>query len=87
VRRRQVLTRRLAAFLGTTRRLPRRQCRRLNRSDGPEDDGLQDRCLRSGLPEFGQPVRRQLSQHRADADGISIFYDVNQGQGCQRTSS
>ena len=26
---------------------------RLNRSDGPEDDGLQDRCLRSGLPEFG----------------------------------
>src|SRR5499427_1237708 len=26
---------------------------RLNRADGPEDDGLQDRCLRSGLPEFG----------------------------------
>jgi hypothetical protein len=26
---------------------------RLNRSDGLEDDGLQDRCLRSGLPEFG----------------------------------
>ena len=26
---------------------------RLNRSDGPEDDGLADRCLHSGLPEFG----------------------------------
>jgi hypothetical protein len=23
----------------------------LGTSDGPEDDGLQDRCLRSGLPE------------------------------------
>jgi len=26
---------------------------RLNRSDGLEDDGLQDRCLRSGLTELG----------------------------------
>src|SRR5215472_12756537 len=26
---------------------------RLNRSDGPEDDGLADRCLHHGLPEFG----------------------------------
>jgi hypothetical protein len=26
---------------------------RLNRSDGPEDDGLADRCLHSGLPDFG----------------------------------
>jgi hypothetical protein len=27
---------------------------RLNRANGPEDGGLQDRCLRSGLSEFGR---------------------------------
>src|SRR5262245_48986682 len=57
---------------------------RLNRSDGPEDDGLQDRCLRSGLPEFGSFFGGSFRRIVQTPGGISIFYDVNQGQGWQR---
>src|SRR5437667_4301836 len=57
---------------------------RLNRSDGPEDDGLQDRCLRSGLPEFGSLFGGSFRRIVQTRGGISIFYDVNQGQGWQR---
>jgi hypothetical protein len=57
---------------------------RLNRSDGPEDDGLQDRCLRSGLPEFGSLFGGSFRRILQTSGGISIFYDVNQGQGWQR---
>jgi hypothetical protein len=57
---------------------------RLNRSDGPEDDGLADRCLRSGLPEFGSAFGGSFRRIVQTAGGISIFYDVNQGQGWQR---
>src|SRR5467141_769708 len=57
---------------------------RLNRSDGPEDDGLQDRCLRSGLPEFGSLFGGSFRRIVQTPGGISIFYDVNQGQGWQR---
>src|ERR1700704_2307200 len=57
---------------------------RLNRSDGPEDDGLQDRCLRSGLPEFGSLFGGSFRRIVQTSGGISIFYDVNQGQGWQR---
>jgi hypothetical protein len=60
---------------------------RLNRYDGPEDSVLQDRCLTGGLPEFGLPQSsfggsfRRLVQ---TPGGISMFYDVGQGQGWQR---
>jgi hypothetical protein len=57
---------------------------RLNRSDGPEDDGLSDRCLRSGLPEFGSLFGGSFRRIVQTPGGIAIFYDVNQGQGWQR---
>jgi hypothetical protein len=57
---------------------------RLNRADGPEDDGLQDRCLRSGLPEFGSLFGGSFRRIVQTPGGISMFYDVNQGQGWQR---
>jgi hypothetical protein len=57
---------------------------RLNRSDGPEDDGLADRCLHSGLPEFGSFFGGSFRRIVQTPGGISIFYDMNQGQGWQR---
>jgi hypothetical protein len=57
---------------------------RLNRSDGPEDDGLADRCLHSGLPEFGSLFGGSFRRIVQTPGGISIFYDMNQGQGFQR---
>jgi hypothetical protein len=62
---------------------PRYNTGRMNRHDGPEDGGLQDRCLPGGLPEFGTPTGsfRRIVQ---TPGGIAIFYDVGQGQGWQR---
>jgi hypothetical protein len=62
---------------------PRYNTARMNRHDGPEDDSLADRCLTGGLPEFGSPAGsfRRIVQ---TPGGISIFYDVSQGQGWQR---
>src|SRR3981189_2189702 len=57
---------------------------RLNRSDGPEDDGLADRCLHSGLPEFGSFFGGSFRRIVQTPGGVSIFYDMNQGQGWQR---
>jgi hypothetical protein len=57
---------------------------RLNRSDGPEDDGLADRCLFSGLPEFGSLFGGSFRRIVQTPGGIAMFYDVNQGQGFQR---
>jgi hypothetical protein len=51
----------------------------MNRHDAPEDGALADRCLTSGLPEFGG-FRRIVQT----PGGISIFYDVGQGQGWER---
>jgi hypothetical protein len=56
---------------------------RLNRADGPEDDGLQDRCLGSGLPEFGSLFGGSFRRIVQTPGGVSIFYDVNQGPGWQ----
>jgi hypothetical protein len=55
----------------------------LNRNDGPEDGNLANRCLTGGLPEFGS---RTGSYRRVvqTPGGISMFYDVGQGQGWQR---
>jgi len=62
---------------------PRYNTVRINRHDGPEDGALPDRCLTLGLPEFGANTGsfRRIVQ---TAGGISIFYDVGQGQGWQR---
>jgi hypothetical protein len=58
---------------------------RMNRHDDPEDGALADRCLTLGLPEFGAgngggSFRRIVQT----PGGISIAYDVGQGQGWQR---
>jgi len=62
---------------------PRYNTARMNRNDGPEDSSLAERCLTIGLPEFGGQTGsfRRIVQ---TAGGISIFYDVGQGQGWQR---
>jgi hypothetical protein len=52
---------------------------RLNRSDGPEDRSMTERCMAAVMPDFGG--YRRIVQ----APGtVSIFYDVGQGQGWQR---
>ena len=62
---------------------PRYNTARMNRHDTPEDGSLPDRCLTGGLPEFGAATGsfRRIVQ---TPGGISIFYDVGQGQGWQR---
>jgi hypothetical protein len=62
---------------------PRYNTGRMNRHDGPEDHSLPDRCLTLGLPEFRAATGsfRRIVQ---TPGGISIFYDVGQGQGWQR---
>jgi hypothetical protein len=64
---------------------PRYNTLRMNRHDGPEDGALPDRCLTMGLPEFGAATGsfRRIVQ---TPGGISIFYDVGQGQGWQRNT-
>jgi hypothetical protein len=62
---------------------PRYNLGRMNRHDGPEDGTPADRCLTLGLPEFGGGIGsfRRIVQ---TPGGITIFYDVGQGQGWQR---
>ena len=52
---------------------------RLNRSDGPEDRSLAERCLGAVLPDFSG--YRRIVQ---SPTSIAIFYDTGQGQGWQR---
>jgi len=52
---------------------------RLNRSDGPEDRSMTERCMAAVLPDF--TGYRRIVQA---AGTVSIFYDVGQGQGWQR---
>ena len=54
---------------------------RMNRHDDVEDGALADRCLTGGLPEFGAVSFRRIVQ---TPGGITIAYDVGQGQGWQR---
>jgi hypothetical protein len=62
---------------------PRYNTARMNRRNGPEDGALPDRCLTGGLPEFGGATGsfRRIVQ---TPGGITMFYDVGQGQGWQR---
>ncbi len=57
---------------------------RINRHDGPEDGALADRCLTGGLPEFGTSFGGSFRRIVQTPGGISIFYDVGQGEGWQR---
>src|SRR5215510_10567011 len=52
---------------------------RINRSDGPEDRGRDERCLGGSLPEFGG-YRRIVQSPTA----VALYYDLFQGQGYQR---
>jgi hypothetical protein len=63
---------------------PRYNTARMNRHDGPEDDALPDRCLTGGLPEFGNAYGGSFRRIVQTPGGISMFYDVGQGQGWQR---
>jgi len=62
-------------------RPPRYNTARMNRHYGPEDATLAERCLTGGLPDFGGISFRRIVQ---TPGGISMFYDVGQGQGWQR---
>jgi len=63
---------------------PRYNTARYNRHDGPEDASLPERCLTGGLPEFGTAFGGSFRRIVQTPGGISIFYDVGQGQGWQR---
>src|SRR6516225_8075679 len=63
---------------------PRYNIQGINRHDGPEDGTLSDRCLTGGLPEFGAFAGGSFRRIVQTPGGISIFYDVGQGQGWQR---
>jgi hypothetical protein len=57
---------------------------RMNRHDGPEDLALGERCLTGGLPEFGTAFGGSFRRIVQTPGGITMFYDVGQGQGWQR---
>jgi hypothetical protein len=63
---------------------PRYNTATINRHDGPEDGTLANRCLTGGLPEFGTAFGGSFRRIVQTQGGISIFYDVGQGQGWQR---
>jgi hypothetical protein len=63
---------------------PRYNLAHINRDDGPEDHWPNDRCLTGGLPEFGTAFGGSFRGIVQTPGGISIFYDVGQGQGWQR---
>jgi hypothetical protein len=63
---------------------PRYNAARINRHDGPEDGSLADRCLTGGLPEFGTAYGGSFRRIVQTPGGITMFYDVGQGQGWQR---
>jgi hypothetical protein len=63
---------------------PRYNLQHINRDDGPEDHWPNDRCLTAGLPEFGTAFGGSFRRIVQTPGGISMFYDVGQGQGWQR---
>jgi hypothetical protein len=63
---------------------PRYNTTFLSRHDGPEDGGLSERCLTIGLPEFRTAFGGSFRRIVQTPGGISMFYDVGQGQGWQR---
>ncbi len=65
-------------------RVSRYNTGRMNRHDDPEDSSLADRCMTGGLPEFGTAYGGSFRRIVQTPGGISIFYDVGQGQVWQR---
>ena len=63
---------------------PRYNTVRMNRYDRPEDGGLSERCLTGGLPEFGTAFGGSFRRIVQTPGGITMSYDVGQGQGWQR---
>jgi hypothetical protein len=63
---------------------PRYNTATINRHDGPEDGTLANRCLTGGLPEFGTAFGGSFRRIVQTPGGMSMFYDVGQGQGWQR---
>jgi hypothetical protein len=67
---------------------PRYNTATINRYDGPEDASLPVRCLMGGVPEVGRlgAIADRISFRRIvqTPGGITMFYDVGQGQGWQR---
>jgi hypothetical protein len=64
--------------------LDRYNTARMNRHNGPEDGSLADRCLSGNIPEFGTAYGGSFRRIIQTQRGVSIFYDVGQGQGFQR---
>jgi hypothetical protein len=64
--------------------LDRYNTARMNRHNGPEDGSLADRCLSGNIPEFGTAYGGSFRRIVQTPRGVSIFYDVGQGQGFQR---
>jgi hypothetical protein len=67
---------------------PRYNTANMNRYDNPEDASLPVRCLMGGVPEVGTlgAIADRISFRRIvqTPGGITMFYDVGQGQGWQR---
>jgi hypothetical protein len=55
----------------------------INRSDGPEDRGLSERCLGAVLPDFGGATGNVRAVVQTPG-AVSMFYDTGQGQGWHR---
>lgn len=62
---------------------PRYMAASINRADNPEDRSLQERCLGSGLPDFGNFVGfyPRIVQ---SPEAVSLYFDTGQGWGWQR---
>jgi len=67
---------------------PRYNTATINRYNNPEDASLAVRCLMGGVPEIGTlgAIADRISFRRIvqTPGGITMFYDVGQGQGWQR---
>ena len=56
----------------------------INRSDGPEDKNLGERCLGTGLPAFSSGFAGFYPRIVQSPGAVSIYYDIGQGWGFQR---
>ena len=56
----------------------------INRADGPEDRGLNERCLLAALPEVDSLPLNNVRAITQSPGTVSIFYDMGQGQGWHR---
>jgi hypothetical protein len=63
---------------------PRYNTGRMNRHDNPEDGSGGDRCLSGRILEFGTAFGGSFRRIVQTAGGVSMYYDVGQGQGFQR---